>query len=47
MEEKKGSPITFRPKESTREALNKLAHEYDRSVSYVVERLIRDALKLD
>jgi predicted transcriptional regulator len=45
--EKKGNTVGFRPSESTKEALNKVAHNEDRSISYIVEREVRKGLGLD
>ncbi|MDD5013654.1 MAG: hypothetical protein PHW73_00950 [Atribacterota bacterium] len=47
MAEKKEKPITFRPTQSTREALHKAAHKQDRSVSKIIEKCVRESLKLD
>jgi uncharacterized protein (DUF1778 family) len=47
MKEKTENPITFRPTPSTREALHKAAHKADRSVSKIIEKCVRESLKLD
>jgi hypothetical protein len=46
MEQKKENPITFRPSPETKEALHKLAHQERRSLSSVIEILLRKSLNL-
>lgn len=36
--EKKGDPISFRPDEIVENTLHKMAHDEDRSLSYIINR---------
>lgn len=45
-EKKRDKPISFKVRSSTYQELYKIAYKEDRSVSYVIEKLLRKALNL-
>lgn len=45
-EKKLDKPVSVKLQPSTYEAINKIAEEEDRTISYVIEKSIRKALKL-
>jgi predicted transcriptional regulator len=46
-EKKIQKPISIKLKPSTKEAVDKICHSDDRSISYVVEKCVRNSLGLD
>lgn len=46
-EKKMDKPISIRLMPSTKAALDKLIFKEDRSIGYIIERIIRQHLKLD
>ncbi len=45
--EKKSESVSIRLRESTFRVLNKLVHDEDRSIGYIIERSVRKDLGLD
>lgn len=45
-ERKLSMPLSIRIRASTKQALEKLSREENRSLSYLIERSVREALKL-
>lgn len=46
-EKKLEKPISVKVKPSTKQAIDKICHKEDRSISYVVEKCVRKYLGLD
>lgn len=46
-EKKMEKPLSIKIKPSTKESLDKVSQNEDRSLSYIIERAIRRDLKLD